>query len=177
MIAGGLEPLPLAPLTLLVRRLLAALSDRHPQMFARLGASATKTFLIDPIDLPFVFILRPDAARPSAEAVRHGRGRHADARIVAPLAVLIGLVQGAYDGDAMFFSRDLMIEGDVEAVLALRNAIDDAEIDLIAAVTGMLGPLRGPARRLLREMSAAAHWLARVLPAAPAPPSVPPRAP
>lgn len=55
------------------------------------------------------------------------------------------MVHGALDGDALFFSRDILIEGDTEAVLALRNAVDDAEIDLageIAAVTRTGGALR-----------------------------------
>ena len=51
-----------------------------------------------------------------------------DARIAAPLIVLLGMIDGTYDGDALFFSRDLVIEGDTEAVLALRNAIENAEL-------------------------------------------------
>ena len=62
-------------------------------------------------------------------------------------------MHGAFDGDALFFSRDLIIEGDTEAVLALRNAIDNEEIDLAAEVTALFGPLERlvetPARRLL----------------------------
>jgi O2-independent ubiquinone biosynthesis accessory factor UbiT len=46
------------------------------------------------------------------------------------LAALLGLVYGAFDGDALFFSRDLVVEGDTGAMLALRNAIDNAEFDL-----------------------------------------------
>jgi predicted lipid carrier protein YhbT len=65
---------------------------------------------------------------------------------------LLGLVHGVYDGDALFFSRDLVIEGDTEAVLALRNAIDNEEIDLAKEAAGLFGPLEslaaGPARKL-----------------------------
>jgi predicted lipid carrier protein YhbT len=50
------------------------------------------------------------------------------------------MVHGALDGDALFFSRDIVIEGDTEAVLALRNAVDDAEIDLAAEVAAIAGP-------------------------------------
>ena len=57
-------------------------------------------------------------------------------RIAGPLLGLIGLIDGTYDGDALFFSRDLVVEGDVEAVLALRNAIDDAGIDAPASPEG-----------------------------------------
>ena len=51
------------------------------------------------------------------------------------------MVHGAMDGDALFFSRDIVIEGDTEAVLALRNAVDDAEIDLADEVASMTGPV------------------------------------
>jgi len=49
-------------------------------------------------------------------------------------------VHGTWDGDALFFSRDLMIEGDTSAALALRNAIDDAELDLSVEIAGLGGP-------------------------------------
>lgn len=62
---------------------------------------------------------------------------------------LIGLIDGSYDGDALFFSRDLVVEGDVEAVLALRNAIDDAGVDLVTDTAAMLGPLAPMGERLL----------------------------
>ena len=61
----------------------------------------------------------------------------------------MGLVDGSYDGDALFFSRDLVVEGDVEAVLALRNAIDDAGIDLVADTAALFGPLAPIGERLL----------------------------
>ena len=105
-------------------------------MFSRLGDQADKVFLIDPTDLPFVFVLEP--ARRSARqlsALRRAATVDWDARIAGPLAALIGLVHGAYDGDALFFSRDLSIEGDTEAVVALRNAIDNEELDLVREAT------------------------------------------
>jgi predicted lipid carrier protein YhbT len=117
--------------------------DRHPGIFPRLEAHAGKVFLIDPTDLPFVFRLAPRPGRPVVEPCRREAMPAWDARIAGPLAALIGMIHGAYDGDAMFFSRDILIQGDPEAVLALRNALDDAEIDLpteIAAACGPVGP-------------------------------------
>lgn len=40
------------------------------------------------------------------------------------------MLHGREDGDALFFSGALEISGDTSAVLALRNALDDAELDL-----------------------------------------------
>ena len=124
----GLRPLPLGPLALATDLIARSVARSHAGMFARLGAHANKRFLIDPTDLPFVFVLTPQMDNPSVAVARSGEGLPFDARIAGPIAALVGLVHGAYDGDALFFSRDLVIEGDVEAVLALRNALDDAEL-------------------------------------------------
>ena len=65
--------LPTLPLDLALRRFVGSLADRHPSLFSRLGDQATKAFLIEPTDLSFGFLLRPDPAMPRLEAVRTGR--------------------------------------------------------------------------------------------------------
>lgn len=156
--AAAARLMPRLPLQILLNRLAPRVAERHPGLFRRLGPHAAKTFAIDPTDLPLVFLLTPrpggaegaapriDVLRGGAEAA-HGR---ADARIAGPLAALIGMVHGAYDGDALFFSRDLVFEGDTEAAVALRNAIDDAELDLAEEGALLLGPLGGGVRPALR---------------------------
>ncbi|RMF14537.1 MAG: hypothetical protein D6757_06105, partial [Alphaproteobacteria bacterium] len=74
----------------------------------------------------------------------------ADARVTGPLTALLNVATGAVDGDALFFSRDLMIEGDTALVVALRNAFDDAHLDL-AELIGPPEPLRRPLVRLTRR--------------------------
>ena len=66
------------------------------------------------------------------------------------------MIHGAYDGDALFFSRDIVIEGDTAAGLALRNAIDNAELDLFEEALDMLGPLKARVAPRLRPLVAAA---------------------
>ena len=139
-----------------------AIRHRHPGLFFRLEAHAEKVFLIDPIDLPFVFRLSPHPDRPVIEPRYRDAAGTWDARISGPLAALIGMVHGAYDGDALFFSRDILIEGDTEAMLALRNALDDAELDLPAEIAAACGPA-GPAierinRSLLPAVSRLTHF-------------------
>ena len=150
--AAALRFAPLAPLSLVGERLTKSLVRRHPSLFARLGHLADKTFLIDPTDLPFVFRLAPLPDAPRLEAVRRDDAGPWDARIAGPLAAMLGMVHGVYDGDALFFSRDLVIEGDTEAVLALRNAVDNEEIDLANEAAALFGPLEflasAPARKL-----------------------------
>ena len=71
------------------------------------------------------------------------------------------------DGDALFFSRDLMVSGDVGAALALRNAIDDAELDLLEEVSDLAPPIARPLRSLAamveRRTDVALHRVAEGL--------------
>ena len=75
-----------------------------------------------------------------------------DARIAGPLSALIGMTDGSYDGDALFFSRDIEIDGDMEAVVALRNAIDDSRVDFLKESVAWFGPLAAPIERILRSL-------------------------
>lgn len=160
-LSAALSLLPLGPLDLAANAMMSAVLARRPQMLQRLGEHAGKRFAIDPVDCPFVFLLEPSPQAPRLRVVPSLAGVTCDARISAVLMVLIGLLDGAYDGDALFFSRDLVIEGDTAAVLAMRNAIEDAELtpDLAFAVPEGLGPvvtagIRGAGRRARRLLGA-----------------------
>ncbi|WP_221930910.1 SCP2 domain-containing protein [Telmatospirillum sp. J64-1] len=125
---------------------------RQPGLFARLGVHAEKSFLLDVTDLPFVFRLEPRRDRPHIEPRRREDAGAWDARIAGTLSALLGLVHGAADGDALFFSRDIVIEGDMEAVLALRNALDDAELDLSVEAAAAFGAAGAAAERIARRI-------------------------
>lgn len=157
VVAHVLQALPSALIGWPLQRVTLSFSARHRRVFERLGRHAEQTFLIDPIDLPVVFRLRPRPTCPLADAVSRPLAGRWDARISGRLAALLGMVHGTLDGDALFFSRDLVIEGDVEAVLALRNALDDAEIDLLQEFLAAFGPpgaLLAPlGRAVMREAS------------------------
>jgi predicted lipid carrier protein YhbT len=53
------------------------------------------------------------------------------------------MIDGSLDGDALFFSRDLRISGDTEAVVTLRNALDDLDGSVVDTVLRSFGPLSG----------------------------------
>lgn len=157
-LAGSLlQALPRALVAWPLQRVTASFARRHREVFARLGRHATQAYLIDPLDLPFAFRLRPRPVRPTLEVLPRPLARGWDARIAGRLSALLGMVHGMLDGDALFFSRDLLIEGDIEAVLALRNALDDAEVDLLSELLAALGPfgasLTPPCRAALLEAS------------------------
>ncbi len=151
LLAGwAARPLPPAALQPLLTLAMAAVARRHGEVFARLEGLGDCVFLIDPVDLPLDFLLRPTVKPPNLTAVRAGAGGFAPtATIRGSLLSLIDLLEGRVDGDALFFSRALAVEGDTEAILTLRNAIDGAGIDLIDIAASAFGPAAGIARRLL----------------------------
>lgn len=129
---------------------------RHRALVERLLDSlAGKTFFIDPEDLPFGFVLRPEPQRLRLDVVGRRTTPRCDASIRGPLRSLIDLVEGRVDGDALFFSRKLHISGDTEAVVALRNIVDGAEVDLVSDFASAFGMISAPVERILRRISEA----------------------
>jgi predicted lipid carrier protein YhbT len=151
LLAGFLaRPVPLAPLRSLVWAAFAVMRRRHPEAFRRLRELDEADLLIDPIDLPHCFLLRVGREPPELTVFRApSDAPGAAAAVHGPLSTLIGLLEGRLDGDAVFFSRDLVIEGDTAVVVAVRNALEGAEIDLVDDLVRFLGPLAAPARRVL----------------------------
>ena len=146
VIARVANLLPLLPLELVARRLIANAMEARPSFSSRLAEHTGRVFAVDPVDCPFVFIMTPNEGNTTMSVVRSLSDVEYDARIAAPLIVLLGMIDGTYDGDALFFSRDLVIEGDTGACLALRNAIEDAELDP-SLVLGLPRRVHGPFNR------------------------------
>jgi len=159
----ALRPMPLALLQPALKIAMNTIQRRHPEVFDRLSCLEDPIYLIDPVDLPFVFVLCPDPLLPTLHAERDAIGLDVTATIRGPLMSLIGLLEGTTDGDALFFSRDLVVEGDTEAVVALRNAVDGAEIDVLEDLLAALGPLSRPARRVVGGVTGLFSMAARDL--------------
>jgi predicted lipid carrier protein YhbT len=138
--AAGIVPLPIAAraASLLFQQVLKS----HPRLFDRLGDYRYSCFGFAPTDLAFEFVIRP--AGGGIRTFRRGRAPEADARISGPLLLMLALAEGRVDGDAVFFARKLIVTGNMEAVLALRNALDDSGIDLVKLAGDMSGPIRRP---------------------------------
>lgn len=153
--------LPLGPMLTLSLR---SLARRQPRLFERLGEHGSARFFIDPTDLAFAFTIVPDGERSVVRVVRKCETATSSVVIKGPILLLLGLLDGTLDGDALFFNRAISINGRTEAVLAMRNAIEDAELrpaDLLglsgsfarAANAGILGGL-DLARRLAASAKA-----------------------
>lgn len=123
---------------------------RHPDILERMAPFAHSAVCIDPVDLPFLLLLEPDPAAPRLTVRREIDPSEVAATVRGPLRTLIALAEGKVDGDALFFSRQLVVEGDTEVVVALRNAIDGAGIDLVEDIASWFGPLSRTAGLALR---------------------------
>jgi predicted lipid carrier protein YhbT len=56
------------------------------------------------------------------------------------------------DGDALVFSRELEVTGNTEAVVCLRNALDDVDGSIAESVAEMFGPPGKIALSALRKL-------------------------
>lgn len=147
-----LRPMPLFCIQPLLARIVMYITRRHPRLFERLGVHSSKTFLINPTNLPFVLVLQPDHKSPRMLAKRTSDGIDYQACITGSFLNLLCLLDGKMDGDALFFSRELMVEGDTEAVVCLRNALDDIDGSIADEAAKSLGRIGVFGLQVLRKV-------------------------
>ena len=142
-------PLPLFIIQPVLAHIVTSITKKHPGLFARLGDSAKKKFVINPSNLPFVFLLAPDPENPKLTA--HGKAADVehDVYIEGSFLTLLKMIDSQTDSDALFFSRDIKVTGNSEAMVALRNALDDLDTTLADDVAESFGPLKKPMRKVL----------------------------
>lgn len=150
ILAGPLRVLPLWPLSLAISALMRKLMLAHPQILQRINEYQNHQFDLDITDLPFLLRLHP--AQADLRALRRSAAAGADARISGTLATFLAMLHGVEDGDTLYFSGALQIEGNTSAVLALRNALDDAELDLSHEIAMALPFLAPPLRLALAPL-------------------------
>ena len=144
-----LAPVPLFVLQPILRRIVEKIARERPELFNRIGPHKDKLFLIDPTNLPFAFVLKAHPEKPLFRAYRRKDLPETDARIAGTFLTLFDMVDGEIDGDAMFFSRALTVEGDTEAIVCLRNALDDMDGSVTEDTANMFG---AAGRRMLKTI-------------------------
>ena len=135
-----LRTVPLFVVQAALDRIVTNIHHDRPRLFARMGEASKKSILIDPTDMPFVLRMRPDNETPDMRAFRRKDAPEADAQIRGTFAGLFKMLDTQLDGDALFFSRDLKITGDLAVVVALRNALDDIDGSIATDVAALFGP-------------------------------------
>jgi predicted lipid carrier protein YhbT len=150
-VAVLLRPLPRAPLEMALRRLADRLSARHPDVLERVADVGRSRLLLVATDLPWWALIVLDGSGADVAV-----GRHADeptpqahATVSGPVERLLACAQGGGDGDAMFFAREIEVRGNTDVLVALRNALDGAELDLAGELAALAGPLHRPAERAM----------------------------
>jgi len=131
--------MPLFVIQPLLRRIINRIAADNPDMFGRLGPHYAAQFVIDPVNLPFVLVLHPDPDNLMLIARRRNNIPPHDAKISGSFLDLLMLVDGDLDGDALFFARDLTVTGNTEAVVCLRNALDDIDDSIAENIADMFG--------------------------------------
>ncbi len=150
----ALQPLPVKLFSPIVSHILNRIEILYPEIFDRLKPLGLCTFCIIPTDFHCRFLATLDDGKPSMEILENTQpAPETDATISGPMMSLIKLLEGRVDGDALFFSRELTVEGDTEAVLTLRNAVDSVDISLDQVFLGNAGPLKPIAKTAITKFS------------------------
>ncbi|WP_053005496.1 ubiquinone anaerobic biosynthesis accessory factor UbiT [Kiloniella spongiae] len=132
-----MRPVPAFFLKPVAKRVLARMKKLYPEIFSRLAVLENTKFLITPTDLQYCFYLSVEEGQTYIDVgVNDAEHPEFQAAISGPMIDLLKLLEGRVDGDALFFSRALNIEGDTEAVLTLRNAVDSADVSLVDILGG-----------------------------------------
>lgn len=140
----------------LLMRTVRRLAVKHRSIFDRLGPHVRSSFIIDPVEMPFALHLTPDPQAPQFRTVARDSLPAHDALIRGRFRTLFDLIDAGADGDASFFSRDLEILGNTDAVVTLRNALDDVEGSIAADTADLFGPPGRMALAFLRRSHGAA---------------------
>jgi len=144
LIAGILsQPVPLYLVDKILEHITSNLQKNHPSILERLEVIENKKFLISPTDLPFSIIITFQKDEIISVATKEN-DIESDVRIFGSISSLVKMLDGEVDGDALFFSRELIVEGDTEALLTLRNSMDADDINILYEMLdsfGILGPI------------------------------------
>ncbi len=127
------------PVESLLSVALRRVARQRPDVFERLGSFQDASFVLAPDELPVAFRLAPRGTSGTVRVARRADPAPCTARIAGPLASLLGLFDGSIDADAAFFSRSIRVEGDIQAVMALHNTLEAAELTL-ADLLGLAPP-------------------------------------
>lgn len=151
----ALQPLPIRLFSAIAGHMLDRIELLYPEIFDRLAPLGHCVFHIIPTDFHCSFLVTLDDGKADLVVCKKGQDIMVpDATIAGPLLSLIQLLEGRVDGDALFFSRELTVQGDTEAVLTLRNAVDSVDISLDQLFFKSGGPVGPAAKNLLGGLTA-----------------------
>lgn len=154
---SALTPISLLILRPILNRIVRNIAQKHPEIFSRIGPHINKKFIIDITNFPFVFVLCPDPDSLSLTTAPRNRIPVHDAYIAGTFLTLLNMIDGKLDGDALFFTRSLTIKGDTEAVVCLRNALDDIDGSIAEEIANLFGVVGQRGLTTLRNIKVKNH--------------------
>lgn len=154
--------LPARPRDAVLTHIGGALAESHPDVLRRLASYGGRTLLIAIEDMDLELALT-FGAPVSLGLAATAQQRRAHATIRGTWPALLALLEGRADGDALFFSRAITIEGDTDLMLAIRNAVDGMRIDLLRDVAAACGPFAAIAQRAISGVMGAGLRAAQLL--------------
>jgi predicted lipid carrier protein YhbT len=110
----------------------------HPNLMRRLSALNGKTLLFIPTDTAYNFLAHMQNDRFCLQYISRNKITETSVRVTGRIIDLFKIVQGQCDADALFFSREIEIEGDVEAIVILRNAIESENINIFTETNNIV---------------------------------------
>ena len=154
-LGAALRPLPPGPLQALLQRLADRLSARHPEVLDRVGDVGRARLLLVATDLPWRALITLDGEGAQVALTRRDNASapDAEATVTGPVERLIACAQGGGDGDAMFFAREIEVAGNTDVLVALRNALDGADLDIAGELAALAGPLHRPAAGAMARLA------------------------
>ncbi len=147
-----LKKMPLVFIQPVLKKSMKIMSEQHNNIFTRILHSNNAkdvNVLIDAIDIPFLFYITITKNGHNLQAIKRTENVLHDAKISGHLTSLLELFEGTIDGDAAFFSKQLTIEGSTALVVALRNAIDSADINLVNDLSLIFSPFDSIAKKFI----------------------------
>lgn len=114
---------------IIIDKVNAILLKNHPSMLARMAEYTPALIKVVPIDLPLTLLITLNKDNLTIK-INKNNDIAADATLSSTLKIFMQMLEGKTDGDALFFSRQLIIEGNTELIVAFRNVLEAENINL-----------------------------------------------
>lgn len=145
---GKQKRFDLDALSLVLQKTANQVYQRHPNAIERLQPIAGTRFYVTITNLPINVLMVFNNNRIQVDCnLRYLP--EADVAITGSYQALVQIFEGSSDADSLFFSRDINIKGNIEALVTLRNALDNEEIDLVAELSPKFGSYSGIIQELI----------------------------
>ncbi len=128
-----------------INKLTKLFLQQHPKVITKMAEFSPARLVLVPADMPFCFFVEFTKDSLQINIIDSNAYSGSNLTIVtASLEVFIKMLEGDLDGDALFFSRQLMVEGDTTIVVALRNILEAESVNIKKDVNETLGVFAAP---------------------------------